>query len=230
MRRTAAILAGALAGAAAGAVVAVEVARRALDGWGTTGDERERVLPGEELVAGPSASVTLATGIDASADEAWRWLVQIGADRGGWYSYDRLENLFGLGIHTTDRVRPEWQDLDVGDRVMMIPSGWMGMRDGFGLPVAEVDPPRALVLREDPAETPWDAVWTFVLEPDGPDRCRLLSRTRTHVAPGRGAAVARVLGRPMDVVTLVMTRRMLLGIAERAGGSTVPRHASLTII
>jgi hypothetical protein len=206
-----------LAGAVAATAAVVEVERRSLRDWGSTAEERTRPLPGEDLVAGPTDAVTLAVGVDAPADKVWRWLVQIGADRGGWYSYDRLENLFGLGIHSADEIRPELQDLAVGDRVMMIRRGWMGLADGFGLPIAVLDPPRALVLREDPAETPWDAVWTFAIEADGADRCRLLSRTRTHRAPGAGAAVARVLGRPMDLVTLVMTRRMLLGIAERAG-------------
>lgn len=171
----------------------------------------------------------MAVEVAAPAEEVWRWLVQIGADRGGWYSYDGLENLLRLDIHTTDEVRPEWQDLAVGEVVAMVPKGWPrlpgipGLPEPFGLPVAAVDPPRTLVLREDPGETPWDAVWSFHVVEAGPDRCRLLSHSRAHVEQGRAAALTRAAGLPMELVTAVMTWRMLRGIrdrAERAVGST----------
>lgn len=64
-------------------------------------------LPGDDAVAEPATQVTRGITIDAPAAAVWRWLVQIGADRGGFYSYDRLENLFGLGIHSADEIVPE---------------------------------------------------------------------------------------------------------------------------
>jgi hypothetical protein len=97
----------------------------------------------------------------------WRWLVQIGQDRGGMYSYDRLENILGLRIHSTDRIREEWQHLDAGDRVRLVPKGWLGVKDGFALPVERVNPGRAIVLREQPPQQPWDAVWSFHVIPLG---------------------------------------------------------------
>jgi hypothetical protein len=215
MGRTAGGLTGLAALGLAAAAAAEVVWRRGRD-WDATEEERTAPFPGDELVAGPASSLTRAVTVEAPAEEVWRWLVQIGQGRGGWYSYDALENLLGLDIHSTDEVRPEWQDLAVGDRVVMIRPGWMGLADGFGLPVAVLDPPRALVLREDPDETPWDAVWSFLVVPVGPGRCRLVSRSRAHTAPGIGAALGRAAARPMDLVTLFMTRRMLLGIRDRA--------------
>ncbi len=185
---------------------------RALRNWGSTGAERSMALPGDELVPAPADQTTRAVGVDAPAEVVWSWLVQIGQDRGGMYSYDRLENLLGLHIHSADRIREEWQHLAVGDRVRLVPPGWMGMKAGVSLPVALVDPPRSLVLREQPPEFPWDAVWSFHVLEDGPQRVRLVSRGRS----ARRGPAARVAAAAMDPVTLVMTRRMLLGIRDRA--------------
>lgn len=181
------------------------------------------------MVAEPSNATTMAVDVAAPAEEVWRWLVQIGADRGGWYSYDGLENLVRLDIHTTDEVREQWQDLAVGDVVVMVPRGWPripglpGLSKPLGIPVAVVDPPSTLVLREDPAEMPWDAVWSFHVVGTGPDRCRLVSHSRAHAEPGAAGTFARAAGLPMDLVTAAMTWRMLRGIrdrAERAVGSS----------
>ncbi|MBN1097072.1 hypothetical protein JKP76_14085 [Blastococcus sp. TML/C7B] len=129
------------------------------------------------------------------------------------YSYDRLENLLGLDIHSTDEIREEWQHLAAGDRVVVVPEGYRAIPAGYSFPVAEVVPGRALVLRQAPPEHPWDAVWSFHLLPHGPGRCRLLSRSVARRPRGVGL---RVANRVMEPVTLVMTRRMLRGIAERA--------------
>jgi hypothetical protein len=142
----------------------------------------------------------------------WRWLVQIGQDRGGLYSYDWIENLLGLRVHSTDQIRPEWQRLQVGDEVRLVPRGWLGLPDGVALPVARVVAGRALVLREDPSQTPWDAIWSFHVISHTPARCRLISRSRT----ARRGRIAWLGGQVMDPVTLVMTRRMMLGIKRRA--------------
>ena len=180
--------------------------------WGATSQEQDSALPGDELVAGPASVATRAVTVDASAEEVWRWLVQIGQDRGGMYSYDWLENIIGLRIHSTDRISEEWQHLDAGDQVRLVRKGWLGRKDGFALPVARVDPGRVIVLREQPPQQPWDAVWSFHVVPLGSGRCRLISRSRS--AFPRGAA--RLATWAMEPVTLVMTRKMLLGIKQRA--------------
>ena len=142
----------------------------------------------------------------------WRWLVQIGQDRGGLYSYDWLENMLGLRIHSTREIREEWQHLTAGDQVRLASPGWLGMKEGFALPVAKVEPGRALVLREQPPAQPWNAVWSFHLLPINARACRLLSRSRA----ARQRGPARLASAAMDSVTLLMTRKMLLGIKERA--------------
>ena len=143
-------------------------------------------------------------------------LVQIGMGRGGMYSYDWLENLIGLGIHSAETIRDEWQHLGVGDRVVLVRDGWMGMKGGYALPVVMIEQDRALVLRQSPPEHPWDAVWSFVITPTGPASCRLLSRSRSARRPGLAGALMRGLAQVMDPIALFMTRKMLLGIKQRA--------------
>ena len=184
--------------------------------WGATAEECRVTYPGDELIPEPAGTTTRAVSIAAPAEEVWRWLVQIGQGRGGMYSYDRLENLLGLDIHSAEEIRPEWQDLAVGDRVILVRSGWMGMKEGYSLPVARVDPGQAIVLRQAPPEHPWNAVWTFAVVPQGPGACRLISHDRAARREGLAGRLEAVAGSLMEPVTTVMTRRMLLGIKERA--------------
>jgi hypothetical protein len=181
--------------------------------WGATAGEVAATLPGDELVPDPADEMTLAVTVDAPAEVVWPWLVQMGHGRGGMYSYDWLENLIGLDIHTTDEIREEWQHLAAGDRVVVVPEGYRAMPAGYAFTVARVDPPRALVLRQAPPEHPWNGVWSFHVVQDGAGRCRLLSRSRTEAPTQLGLRVATRVGEP---VTLVMTRRMLQGIKQRA--------------
>ncbi len=166
-------------------------------------------LPGDELVGGPAVQMTAAVWIDAPPPAVWPWLVQLGQDRGGLYSYEALENRIGLHFHTADRIHPEWQQLAVGDIVRLVPQGWMGLRDGVALPVAEIVSQRCIVLR--PPNLPWDAVWSFHVVPHGEDRCRLLVRTRSRLQhPGE------VLGTELaGPLTALLTRGILLGIKRR---------------
>jgi len=188
--------------------------------WGTTRDERHAHLTGDDLVDDPADQVTRAVTIAASAAEVWRWLVQIGKGRGGMYSYDWLENAIGLDIHSSDEIRDEWQHLVPGDRIVLVPAGWPGMKAGYSLPVAQVECGRAIVLRQAPPEHPWNAVWSFAISPQGPDRCRLISRSRTKRIAGVLGTLQWVATEMMDPITMVMTRKMLLGIKERAERSS----------
>ena len=205
----------ALAAVGAGVLVA-GVARARLRNWGATRKEIDATYPGDDLVAGPVSTTTYAVSVAAPAETVWRWLVQIGQDRGGMYSYEWLENLFGLDIHNADQIREEWQQLSLGDAVRVVPRGKLGMRDGYAFRVALVDPPHALVLRQQPPEHPWDATWAFLVVPESAQRCRLLSRSRTAKGSGVEGVAARVGSELMGPVILLMTRKMLLGIKERA--------------
>ena len=196
-------------GLIAGVVPALLVARDVLRDWGATKGEQALRLPGDELVPEPAVVVTRAVTVEAPAERVWPWLVQIGQDRGGMYSYEWLENLFGLDIHNADEIRPEWQHLAPGDAVWLVPPGVLGLADGLALTVDLVVPARSLVLR---VGGPWHAVWSFHLRPYGSTRCRLISRSRSPRAYG----LARVGAELFDPITLLMTRKMLLGIKARA--------------
>ena len=85
--------------------------------WGATAEETSRRLPGDDLLEPADIVATRAISIDAPASAIWRWLVQMGPGRAGAYTYDWIENLFCLNMHSSDRIVPEWQHLEVGDRV-----------------------------------------------------------------------------------------------------------------
>jgi len=114
------------------------VVRPRLLRWGATDSEVTRPYPGGEIVPGGTRSATTATTIDAPPAAVWPWLVQMGVDRGGWYSWDRLDN---IGRRSTDRIHPEWQQIAVGDRFNATPSGSMWWE------VAACEPERFLALR-----------------------------------------------------------------------------------
>jgi hypothetical protein len=200
-----------LAGVAVGTAGAIALRRSR--NWGAEPWEIAAPLPGDDLVPGPADTTTRGVDIDAPAAEVWRWLVQMGRGRGGMYSYDRLENLLGLDIHSADWIHEKWQRLAVGDRIVVVPTGWGPLPDGYSMVVSRLDAGRALVLRQSPPEHPWNATWSFVVEPVGSASCRLLSRSRAERPTSRGLRFATAV---LDPVTTIMTRRMLLGIKQRA--------------
>jgi hypothetical protein len=200
VKRIAGIAAGGLVVAAGAEVASYRLWRTWCLTWGATPDEASAVLPGDELLADADIVSTRAISIDAPPGAVWPWLVQMGPGRGGVYTYDWIENLFGLGIHSVDRILPEFQDLNVGDAQRL-------GKKGPVLRVAILEPERALVLRSDDGN--W--VWAFVLR----GGTRLVSRNRiaTPGASRLGRAVHRYV---MEPGSLVMERKMLLGIGQRA--------------
>ena len=171
--------------------------------WGATDEEVARTLPGDDLLAVPDIVSTRAVWIDAPAGEIWPWLVQMGPGRAGAYTYDWIENLFGLGMHSADRILPQFQDLKVGDAQRL------GKR-GPVLRVSVLEPERALVMRSDDGN--W--IWAFILAREGTGT-RLISRNRIAV-PGAPPAVRALNTYLMEPGSLIMERRMLLGIKQRA--------------
>ena len=201
---------GVVGSAAAGA--GLYAARRFYRNWGTSKEECGTPLAGDELVGRPAVQTTEGIWIDAPATAVWPWLVQMGQDRGGLYSYESLENLVGLKYRNAEQLHPEWQQLAVGDVIRLVPRGWMGLRDGIALPVAMLVEGQSIVLRQEPGGLPWDGVWSFHVLPRWEDRCRLLVRSRTRMRlPGE------IFGAELSgPVVSLMTRGMLLGIKRRA--------------
>ncbi|HEY5275879.1 MAG TPA: SRPBCC family protein [Coriobacteriia bacterium] len=169
--------------------------------WGATPEEAARRLPGDELLERAGIVATRAITIDAPASAVFPWLVQMGSGRGGAYTYDWIENLLGLDMHSADTIVPELQQLEVGDVLR-------GPKQGSGMRVEILEPDRVLATRSE--DGTW--AWTFVLVEDG-GRTRLLSRNRIAVGHSPGARLGMAV---MEPGSLVMERKMLLGIKERA--------------
>ena len=218
------------------AVVAAGYARlrRSWVEWGAEPDEVAASLPGDELVADPSMTTTRAITIDAPPDAVWPWLVQMGQGRGGFYSYDWLENLFGLHIRNADQIVPAWQGLAVGDQLRAAPVS-AGPEAGFT--VVAIDPGRSLVTAiGDPAvvvplaaagSLPDGGTWVFVLRPVGAGQTRLIVRLRARFP--LPAAGAWLLERALEPVHFAMERKQLLEIRARAGREPAPGDAPVTL-
>ncbi len=222
-------LLGAAISAAVVAFIALDRFRRS---WGVDPAETAKPLPGDDLVAEPGIRETRGLTIDAPPAAVWPWLVQMGYERAGWYSYDQLDMKGSSG----QTIVPEWQTLNVGDVVPTHPTG--------GFEVRVLEPGRALVLYTDTAivaaqaakaagstesvpaglqfsdrfmrTTPPDfaASWALVVEPLEGGRSRLIERVSAWF--GAATTVSAITGPAFGFGVFLMTRRQMLGIRERA--------------
>ncbi len=240
------LIIGAAAGTAAAAgIVAGLRARAWWRTWGVDPDEARTALPGDDLVEDAQASDTRGITIDATPDQVWPWLVQMGYGRGGWYSWDRMD----MDGASADRILPEHQQLGLGDTVPTDPSG--------GFVVRALEPARTLVLYADgettaqrgrpgPGGEPlsaglaasgrfletatspdFAASWTFVLRPLPGGRTRLVERVRARL--GSTTAGPRFLAPLLGFGVFVMTQRQMIGIrdrVEREAGAAPMAYAS----
>lgn len=178
--------------------------------WGTTASDRSAQLFGDSLDPAARYIVDNAVTIRAPADSVWPWLAQLGQDRGGFYSYRRLENLFGAEVTNADTIVPTWQSRRVGDFVRAVPPDWLGGVFGpnLGWNVTALEPGRAMILDK------WGA---FVVVPIDAQTTRLHIRQRN---PGRpsltGTVVAPAGLLVFEPAHFIMQRGMLLGIKRRA--------------
>jgi hypothetical protein len=182
--------------------------------WGATPAEAARAMGGDELISDPILVTTRAISISVGVERVWPWLAQMGQGRGGFYSYQWLENLVGLDIHNADRIIPELQDLKPGD---LIPF-WRGA----GVNAAIVEPPRLLVLAgtlnpprgHEAAGSDVGGTWVFAL--DEPDSRSTRMVVRSRVAKFQPAWLCTVFMRVLEPGHFVMERKMLQGIKDRA--------------
>lgn len=176
--------------------------------WGSARAEHAMALPGDRPDRNPALELQHAVTVNAAPDEVWSWLVQLGQDRAGFYSYDWLERAFGVDIHNTLEIRPEWQSRQAGDRVRATQNDYLGgvLGRDLGWTVEEVDPGRAMVLQY------WGA---FVLEPTDNGKTRFIIRTNvgSSALPAWAAAVDMMA---FQFPHFIMERRMMLKIKSLA--------------
>lgn len=184
--------------------------------WGATEAERTMALPGDSLLPAHAAQETRAITIHATSATVWQWVAQLGQDRGGFYSFDQLENLVGCEMPSVEELRPALQRWRLGDRLWMYPPDKGG---GLGFATLRAyEPGRALVFGARtiglPPSEPENGTWGFHVVPLSDSVTRLVVR-------GRGVPPRPLLGRLFDgaffgPAHFVMERRMLLGIRDLA--------------
>lgn len=193
--------------------------------WGATAEEAAMLLPGDELTPQPKLLSTRVISIPAAPKNIWPWLVQIGFQRAGWYSYDWLESLAGVGDfaegHSALHIIPELQSLQIGDAIKTDPGG--------GFTVTALEPERLMVLRaridmqgqhaslegECPPEQ-FETSWAFALRPLDDANTRLVVRFRATFGQSKWMALFAYL--LLEPAVFIMERKMLLGIRQRAIG------------
>jgi len=182
--------------------------------WGATDEEVARAMPGDDVVKHPTFNATRAVTILARPEEIWPWLVQIGCKRAGWYSYDWMDN---LGIPSAQRIIPELQHVAVGDLIPMSPNGKQGQW------VKAFEPNQWMIWWDNKG----DVTWYWGLYPQDESHTRLI--TRVHISY-RWTSPAILFNLPMDVGDIVMMRKCMLGIKQRAEQASVqvPERAAAT--
>ncbi len=190
------------------------------DRWGLSKEETKRSFPGDEFVEEPKSQFTHAIKINASAQQVWPWIAQIGQGRGGFYSYEALEELAGLHIRNADEILPEFQNPQLGD---LIP---FGQGEAYPLIVCEKDKAMAIGHCRDldrneaydpevqKSENNFQVSWLWYVEPLDEQHSRFISRNRvTYTSSFKNKLLFGLLAEP---VIFAMDRKMCYGIKRRA--------------
>ena len=197
---------GILLGLAVALVLVVILLKPWMDRWGASDAEIATTFPGDELVQTPNSIVNRVVTIHATPAQIYSWIVQMGAERGGFYSHTWLETyLLQCKLVNADRIHPEWQGLQVGDQVKMCP----GTFGPAPYQVAQLILNRAVTLGHQ-EQGRWVDLWEFNLIPQPDGTTRLVLRTRTMMTGGF-----------WDIIhpgVFIMETGMLHGIRDRAEG------------
>ncbi len=172
--------------------------------WGARDEEVYRSMPGDEIVCEASFNATRAVTINASPENIYPWIVQIGLNRAGWYSYDLLDNLARKSAET---ILPEFQKIKIGDLIPMSPDGKQG------------------VWVKEFSENEWilwwdkidDTTWVWGIYSDGEQCCRLVTRVRMKY---RWLSLSAIFNLVIEFFDLPMMRKCMLGIKKRAESIT----------
>jgi hypothetical protein len=210
--------------AAAGAGAYTLALRPRMLRWGATDAELAAPYPGAELIPDGRRTATMAVTIDAPPPAVWPWLAQMGCDRAGWYSWDRLDN---GGVPSAERIHPEWQNVTVGDRWISVPSG------ATWFEVAAVEPERFLALRAPldlhggrpfatarrPPRLYSDSLWAFLLQEVPGERTRLVVSGYAAGRPRPLLALANLL--VWEPAHWIMQIRQFGNLRRRAEGRPI---------
>jgi hypothetical protein len=194
--------------------------RPGLRKWGSTEEELSRELPGDELVKEVKGWYNHAITINTASANVWPWIMQLGQNKGGFYSYELLENIVGCNIHNADEIVADFQNTVVGDRVAMSPKGAPYI-------VTAIDQGRTFVLRlrvnlqtqetvdiAKPLPPKYqDSSWLLFLDETDKGTTRLITRSRNDWNQSR---INTFFYGIFGVISMVMDRKMIKGIKKRA--------------
>jgi hypothetical protein len=167
--------------------------------WGANEQEVTRYMPGDELLIDPDFNSTRVVEIKAPPVKVWPWLVQMGINRGGFYTFDGLDN---AGKPSADRIIPEYQNLKVGDFIIPL------------LHVAEINPPNFMLWKFLHGAGGWsNATWSWGLYETEDHHTRLVSRLRQKYDSKSILESGMYLFQ--EITELFMMRTCLLGIKRR---------------
>lgn len=178
---------------------------------GASASETRRRLPGDDLFDGDVVQADRACTLDGPPDRVWPWIAQLGQEKAGFYSFEALENLIGCQIHGATEIRPEWQDVEVGDSFRLHPD--------VALRVTEVASGSHLLVSSLGAAAPgnmeFDFTWLFHLEAT-PHPATGLPATRLHVRERYVVAdpATRLMVKATTVVSAIMTWRMMASLGR----------------
>jgi hypothetical protein len=174
--------------------------RRRLLTWGATKEEAKESLPGDDIVQKPHFIATRAVIINTPPSEVWKWLIQIGSLRAGWYSIDWIDN---AGVPSTKKILPEFQNIEADYFIPFTPDQKNGMW------VKDYQEFEYILW--------WDkkgmATWLWYLKEVSGGKTRLITRLRTRYDLSFPWIIYYAL---YDFGDIVMMRECLLGIKERA--------------
>jgi hypothetical protein len=180
--------------------------------WGATDEEVRRAMPGDDDVAAPSFNATRGVTVHAPPEAIHPWIVQMGMTRAGWYSYDLLDN---LGRPSARQLLPEHQQIYAGQIIPMSPDG------KYGVYVKEFKENEWILWNDKEGDTTW--VWGMYPTADG--ATRLVTRIRTKYCWMGFTALFNLL---IEFGDIIMMRKCMLGIKERAETMAFPAQTSQT--